>query len=239
MGVSVVIAASVSGVVFWVGVICLVAAVLAFIMCIEEIQARRTDAQPAMIARQHSGRYVCPCDIQQEDRDLLLRAATAVERILTSTAHELDTVDKVRNNTELPEILWKVAKDVEKIDQLAMKHWGASAASAGAAVDSVLSSQASALQTSRDHVSARIMALEEYAKRAGVIDDLIAQQAQIEQLEGANSEYLDLVAQTSGDDAAAQRVALIGEEAVVAAGPIAEAVRRARDAAELALPDKS
>lgn len=230
---------SASDVVFWGGVIFLVFALLTFIMCLGEIQERREDAQPGIIARQHVGRYVCPCDIQQEDRDLLLRATTAVERVLTSKAHELDVVDKARNTTELPEILWKIAKDVERIDQLAVKHWGASAASAGAAVDSVLSSQASALQASRNHVAERIEALEEYAKRARVIDDLISQQAQLERLEGVNSEYLDLLAQTSGDESATQRIKLVGEEAVAAADPLAEAVQRARDAAELALPDKA
>lgn len=239
MGVAVVIKVSASDVVFWVGVAFLVAALLTLIMFVQEVRARRADAQTLVIARQHAGTYVCPCDLEQEDRALLLRAATAVDRILTSTAHRTGVVDQARNNVELHEILWKIAKDAEKINQLALKHWGASTVSAGAAVDSVLSSQAAALGTSRRHVTARIVALEEYAEQVKIIDDLIAQQDQLERLGSANDEYLDLVAQTSGDATATQRVRLAGEEAVVMADPFADAVRRARDAAEIALPDKA
>ncbi|RZU44487.1 hypothetical protein EV284_1953 [Streptomyces sp. BK022] len=239
MGVAVVIKVSVSGIVFWVGVAFLVAALLTLIMCVEEVRERRADAKTVVIARQHAGKYICPCDLEQEDRALLLRAATAVDRILTSTAHRMDVVDQARNNVELREILWKVAKDAEKVNQLALKHWGASTVSAGAAVESVLSSQAAALETSRRHVTARIAALEQYAKHVKAIDDLIAQQDQLERLGSANDEYLDLIAQTSGDATATQRVQLASEEAVVMADPLADAVRRARDAAEIALPDKA
>ncbi|MFI1213608.1 hypothetical protein ACH4UV_39320 [Streptomyces sp. NPDC020802] len=239
VGVSVVIAAKVSDVLFWLGIIFLAVAVVALIMCAEEIQARRADTQSTVIARQHTGKYVCPCDLEQEDRTPLLRAAKAVDSILASTAHEMGIVDKVRNGAELHEMLWKIAKDAEKINRLAMKHWGASAISAGAAVDSVLSSQLSALEISRQHATTRVAALEEYARQVKEIDSLLTQQKQLELLDSTNDEYLDLVAQASGDDTATQRVKSAGEEAVVAADPLAEAVQRARDAAELALPDKA
>ncbi|MGV9320520.1 hypothetical protein [Streptomyces sp. NPDC003660] len=238
IGISVVIAAKVSGFIFWFGIASLAVGAVALIVCVEEIRARQEDAQSTLIARQHRGKYVCPCDLEQEDRTLLLRAAKAVDSILKSTAHEMGIVDKVRNDAELCEILWKVAKDAEKINRLAIRHWGASAVSAGAAVDSVLSSQASALETSRKHVTARVAALEEYAHQVKEIDSLLAQKKQLERLDSSNDEYLDLVAQTSGDETATQRVKSAGEEAIVAADPLAEAVQRASDAAELALPGK-
>ncbi|MDX3749628.1 hypothetical protein [Streptomyces sp. AK08-02] len=133
-------------------------------------------------------------------------------------------------------MLWKIAKDAEKIDRLAIKHWGAAAASAGGAVDSVLSTQESAIEASRQAVASRVVALEGYARDVRAIDDLLAQHSQLEELEKANQDYLDLLAETSGDTSSVQRIQEAGQEAAVMSGPLVDAVQRAREAAELVLP---
>ncbi|MFD5429819.1 hypothetical protein, partial [Streptomyces sp. NPDC127084] len=194
---------------------------------------------PAAVARRRPGRYVCPCDLQGIDRALVVRAATAVEAITTSQAHRRDVVDSARNTVELPHTLWQIAKDTEKISALAMKHRQALTSSPGTAVDTVLASQNAALTTSRDAVTARVTALEEYARQARGIDALLAQQDRLEELEQSNQDYLDLVAETSADAFSVGQAEDASRQAAVASTALAEAVQRARDAAELALPADS
>ncbi|MFD7409771.1 hypothetical protein ACFV7R_45945 [Streptomyces sp. NPDC059866] len=123
-----------------------------------------------------------------------------------------------------------------RIYRLAREHRQAERHSAGADVDAALATQATALNTSREAVDLRVKALEAYAAKVRTIDKLIDQQRQLEEAERRTDAYIDLVAATTADTLTTEQVRTAEAEAAALAGPLADAVRIARDAAALALP---
>ncbi|MFE1827846.1 hypothetical protein [Streptomyces yangpuensis] len=209
---------------------------VALLACIGQIMLRRDDTQHRRTAIHYRNRYVCPCDLEQRQRSVLVRASTAVDTILTSQAHKRQLIDDTRNQVELPPTLWKIAQDLAAIDRLAIKHRANKASSAGGDVDAALATREAAIKASGDAVETRVKALEQYAAKVLRLDALWAQQRQLEALDADSDEYLELVAQTTGDNLTVDRLRASEDEATEMAGPLREAVRGAREAAELALP---
>ncbi|MFK0258414.1 hypothetical protein [Streptomyces sp. NPDC090445] len=212
------------------------AAAVALLVCVGQIMLRRDDTRHRRTAIQYRNRYVCPCDLEQRQRSLLVRASTAVDTILTSQAHKRQLIDATRNQVELPPTLWNIAQDLAAIDRLAMKHRANKASSAGGGVDAALVTREAAIKASRHAVETRVKALEQYAAKVLRLDALWAQQRQLEALEADSDEYLKLLAQTTGDNFTVDRLRAAEDEATEMAGPLLEAVLGARQAAELALP---
>ncbi|MBL3668434.1 hypothetical protein JL475_21045 [Streptomyces sp. M2CJ-2] len=211
---------------------------ICFALCAAAIGMRLSETRARRTARRYRGqdRYVCPVDLAPEERDLVVRAAKAVDKISSSQAHRSDLIDRQRNDADLPHILWKIALDGMRIYRLARDHREAERYSAGADVDAALTTQAAALRASREAVDNRVRALEAYAATVCEIDKLIDQQRQLEEAESRTEAYMDLVAATTADTITAEQVRTAEAEADALAGPLADAVRVARDAAELALP---
>ncbi len=202
------------------------------------VAARRSEGRPRRIARRYRGqdRYVCPLDLGPDERDLVVRAARAVEAVRTSRAHARGLIDDQRNEVELPHLLWKIAFDSARMSALGREHRAAERSSAGADVDTVLKTQAKALKQSHKAINKRVKALEAYAESTARIDALLAQQSQLRAAERRNDAYLDLVATTASDTLGTERVHAARQDADALTDPLAAAVRGARDAAELALP---
>ncbi|MEV7730331.1 hypothetical protein AB0P15_37310 [Streptomyces sp. NPDC087917] len=211
---------------------------VALLFSIAEIMGRRDETRHRRTAVHYRNRYVCPCDLEQQQRRLLVRAATAVDTVLTSQANKRQLIDETRNQVELPQMLWKIAQDVAEIDRLVLKHQFSAAGSAGGDVDAALATREAAIKVSRDAVETRVKALERYAAKVLRLDTLWAQQQQLEALDADSEEYFSLVARTVEDNLTVERLRASENEATEMAGPLHEAVLSARQAAELVLPDQ-
>lgn len=153
----------------------------------------RKDLEGWKAARRQHGRYVLPQHLVAQDGILLDRARVAVDSVLASRAHAAGVIDSVRNRVELPAQLWRIAQDLHTIGE-----GEADAALAGRAAISREGRAAVAhrhrkLEQARTGVTARVHALENYARAVERLDAQLAENHALERLGGSEG-VLDLLA---------------------------------------------
>ncbi|MBW8481196.1 hypothetical protein [Actinomadura parmotrematis] len=189
--------------------------------------AARAAREPAAAraARELHGRYLLPADLDGPAARLLARAQRAVDAVLGSAAHRAGLLDAAGNAAELPREEWEIAGTLAEHTRLRRERSARDAGRLSAPVRELLRSRDAALEASVRSVTARIAALEDYARRAAEADDAYHEWRVLQALPEQDARDRELLARTVRDDLARDRIARLAGDARAAA----EALRAAAD----------
>ncbi|MDT0464757.1 hypothetical protein [Streptomyces gibsoniae] len=180
--------------------------------------------RPFVIAGRRQGRYVRMCDVTGREGALLKRALLAADTVRKSAAQREGVIDRARNETELPQLVWEIAVRAQATSRVAVRHERFEA-TGNAVVGEVLARRVAVLDESRAALEKSVGALEEYAVRVGTIDQLIALREEVEREELEAPAYMDLLASTAVADASTDAVDAISREADAAAQVLTDVLK--------------
>ncbi|MGW3595214.1 hypothetical protein [Streptomyces sp. NPDC005167] len=180
--------------------------------------------RPFVIAGRRRGHYVRLCDVAGREGELLKRALLATDAVRKSAAQREGVIDRARNETELPQLMWEIAVRAQAVSRVAVRHERFEA-TGNAVVGEVLARRASVVDEGRAALEKSVGALEEYAARVGTIDQLIALREEAEREELEVPGYMDLLTSTAAADASIDAVDAISREAGAAAQVLTDVLR--------------
>jgi hypothetical protein len=180
--------------------------------------------RPFIVAGRRRGHYVRMCDVAGREGELLKRALLAADTVRKSAAQREGVIDRARNETELPQLVWEIAVRAQATSRVAVRHERFEA-TGNAVVGEVLARRAAVLDESRAALEKSVGALEEYAVRVGTIDQLIALREEAEREELEAPAYMDLLASTAAADASTDAVDAISREADAAAQVLTDVLK--------------
>ncbi|MFD0688558.1 hypothetical protein [Actinomadura fibrosa] len=191
----------------------------------------------ARAAREHHGAYLLPGDFDRPAARLLVRAQRAIDAVLGSEAHRAGLLDDVHNTVVLPRQEWAIAGALAEHTRLRRERRAQQPERLSPRVRALLEPQDRALDASVRSVTARIEALEAYARRAGEAGDAYHESKVLQALPEQNARYRDLLASTAGDAVAGAEIEELAEDARRAELALRERVTSAlRAGQDLALP---
>jgi hypothetical protein len=180
-------------------------------------------------------KIVLPSALDQESRELLLRAQNAIADALDDDVNAADP-DSTVEETTLLRHEWEIAVALRDISDLRAEHELNAAASVGPITQAVLVSQEGALARAREGIAARVEGLERYAGRVRTAATAYRDWQDALRVSDLNDRYLDLVARTAADEHAAAEISSLTERAA-AAQTFREAIQQVSlAAAALELP---
>ncbi|WUH96208.1 hypothetical protein OHR68_21725 [Spirillospora sp. NBC_00431] len=203
------------------------------------IGALRHVGEPAAAraAREHHGSYLLPGDFDRPAARLLVRAQRAIDAVLGSRSHGAGLLDDVNNAVVLPRQEWAIASALAEHTRLRRERVAQQPERLSPRVRALLEPQDRALARSVRSVTARIEALEAYARRAGETDDAYHESLVLRDLPEQNARYRELLASTVGDEMAGAEIRGMAEDAHRAERALRERITSAlRAGHELGLP---
>lgn len=178
---------------------------------------------------------VLPSTLDQQSRELLLRAQAAVALALDGAADAAGAAEAVPEITLLRHE-WEIAVALRDITDLREEHGLNAAASVGPRTQAVLKGQQGALAQAAKAIKARVAELERYADSVRAAEIAYRDWQDALRVADLNDRYLDLVARTAADQYAVDEISGLTERAT-AAQTFQEASDRVSLAAEaLELP---
>jgi hypothetical protein len=180
--------------------------------------------------REHHGRYLLPGDFDRSAARLLLRAQRAIDVVLGSAAHRAGLLDDVNNAVVLPQQEWEIASALAEHTRLREEQRAQRPERLTPQVRRLLEPQRRALELSAAAITARIEALETYARRARDADDAYHEWQVLQRLPEQNERYRDLLARTVGHDAASEEIHRLAEDAQCAESALRDSVGTALQA---------
>ncbi|HUA41984.1 MAG TPA: hypothetical protein VMA32_10480 [Streptosporangiaceae bacterium] len=158
---------------------------------------------------------VVPSTLDQQSRQLLLRAQAAIIRVLDCEA------DGIAPDGAVPEITllrheWEIAVALRDITDLRAEHGMNAAASVGPMTNAILRSQETALTQAQESITARVAELERYADCVTAAGTAYQDWQDALRVSDMNDRYLDLVARTAADEHAVAEISGLTERAAAA-----------------------
>ncbi|GAA1569195.1 hypothetical protein GCM10009678_59930 [Actinomadura kijaniata] len=185
----------------------------------------------ARAAREHHGRYLLPGDFDRPAARLLARAQRAVDAVLGSESHRAGLLDAVDNAVALPREEWAIAEALAEHTRLRRERHHRQPARLGPEVRALLEPQRRALDLSVRSVTARVEALEDYARRVRAADDAFHEWRVLRGIPEQNARYRELLAATVRDDLARAEIDRLAADAERAERAFRGSVRTALAAA--------
>ncbi|GAA3940092.1 hypothetical protein GCM10023085_21970 [Actinomadura viridis] len=167
---------------------------------------RLREPDAARAARRHHGRYLLPRDFDADAARLLVRTQRAADAVLGSEAHRAGLLDAVRDTVVLPRQEWAIAHALAEHTRLRREHRERCPERPSPRVRGLLEPQRRALDLSVRSVTARVEALEDYARQARDTDDAYREWQSARRVTERNAAYRDLLAETVRDDLAREEI---------------------------------
>lgn len=172
-------------------------------------------AEPAYQYRDRD-HIVVPSSLDQQSRELLLRAQKAIAVAIDGEAAIAAGRDGVVPESMLPRHEWEIAVALRDITDLRAEHGLNAAASVGPMTDAVLKSQQGALEQAHQAIAARVSELERYADCVSAAERAYQDWQDALRVSHMNDKYLDLVARTAADEHAVAEISGMTERAATA-----------------------
>lgn len=193
----------------------------------EFLAATAAAAISAVAIRHRSSRHdlwlcrskvIFPENLDATCQALLGRGQDAISIILSSQVRAADLLENHVADTELRQHEWEIASKLREITNLrALLAANTPGNPAGPMTADVLRAQHRAIEMAQQATTARITALERYARQITAADHADHDWQQATRLSGLNDKYLDLVARTTSDDYATAEIADLTEQLATAA----------------------
>ncbi|OIV36080.1 hypothetical protein BIV57_18140 [Mangrovactinospora gilvigrisea] len=171
-------------------------------------------------------RYIDPRTLPDKDRGLVERAQNSVDTVLHSEAHRTRAIDRIRNQVELPDQLWRIAKDLVDLQPHQQDLDNARVAVTSNDGRAALGRRREQLATAHKAIEERVAKLDRYAARVIEVDRRLAEVRALEQL-GTEGGAQDVVARITATDADAKYLDTLDTDAVQALKASVEAAREA------------
>ncbi|MCW2883207.1 MAG: hypothetical protein JWL58_69 [Streptosporangiaceae bacterium] len=150
------------------------------------------DVKAARAARYYHRRYVLPSDLDQEGRQLVVRARAAVRAVLDSELNRYGMLDTIANHVVFPQQIWEIAWMAHQQTVLRAEQRSVSRSEMTPALAAVVGPQREAIERSAAGIARRVELLEQYAQRVRAADSALVAQRMM----AHNDKYRDLLAQT-------------------------------------------
>ncbi|GAA1988846.1 hypothetical protein GCM10009799_13180 [Nocardiopsis rhodophaea] len=160
-------------------------------------KARKID--PEQAAHHYQGQYIIPADLGDEEIRFLQRVQRARQRVRPAASALGDGFDGQHADMVLRDQEWRLARVLLKQTRLRTDLNKRFNAAVSDTVRSSLQPQHDAINSSREAISSRVEAIEDYVRK---IDRAVAAQREWEQIEAniaRNDEYGDLLAEATAD----------------------------------------
>jgi len=182
---------------------------------------------------------VFPESLDPACRSVLARAQNAVDAVLGSSVRAAGLLGSPVDDTTLFQHEWEIARKLREITRFrALLAENTRGTRAGSMTTEVLGGHQRAIDLAQEAVTARVAALEHYAREIRTADDADRDWQQATRLSQLNNGYLELAAGAASDDYATGEIANLTEQLSVAAQERDERLCDADLAAEaLILPE--
>ncbi|MFI6511858.1 hypothetical protein ACIBCT_30020 [Streptosporangium sp. NPDC050855] len=176
------------------------------------------------------GRFLILEDFDHDSRHLLGRVQRAIDFIVKSRTNSLGMLDSVRNSVMLPAEEWEIARLLTKLSALRARHRHLARGGRSPEVVAAMAPLERALAASEAAVTARVEALERYARHVADADRALLSQGQIEVLKAHLPEYEQLVAEAGAATFALPEIGYLSDDAAMLRQALRESVRSAHEA---------
>jgi len=191
----------------------------------------------ARAARVHHGRYLLPGDFDRVASRLLLRAQRACDAVLGSVSHRAGLLDDAGGPAALSHEEWAIASTLAEHTRLRRDQEERLPEHPSPRLRALVVPQRRALDASVGSVTARVEALEAYARRTLELDEAYREWQAVQRLPERNERYRELLAATVRDDLAREELGrLAGDARRVRAVLLEETRRASQDGETLATP---
>jgi hypothetical protein len=175
---------------------------------------------------------VGPLALDQQCRQLLLRAQRSISSVLSSQVYASELHGTPPEGV-LRQHEWEIAVALRDITELRAEHAStATGRRPGPMTAAVLESHQRALELAWDAITSRVGALESYAEQVEAADAAQQDWRIALKASGLNDRYLDLVARTAADEHAIAEISSMTEQASAAARAFRDSLQHASLAAE-------
>ncbi|WP_188195244.1 hypothetical protein [Nonomuraea sp. SYSU D8015] len=192
----------------------------------------------AVYGRRHRGRYVTAAMLEPLDAALLERTVEATAMVLRSRLDRDGLLDGIANRVILPRQEWEIAETLVELTRLRREQAGARSGRVTERISAMLESQEEALKVATRALALRISALEEYALRTEVAEEVYAEWLTLQDLADDSDAYRELLSRTVRDDLAAGEVGELTERAARLEASLRESVEQARLAGLTLMPEE-
>ncbi len=163
-------------------------------------------------------KVIFPENLDETCQALLGRGQDAISIIRSSRVRAAGLLGNPVADTELAQHEWEIAGKLCEITNLrALLAANTAGNLVGPMTADVLRAQQRAIEVAQQATTARITALERYARQITAADHADRDWQQATRLSGLNDKYLDLVARTASDDYAAAEITDLTEQLAAAA----------------------
>jgi hypothetical protein len=156
--------------------------------------------------------YVEPGDLDQQSRERLQAAQSAIDVVLSSEVYRTGRLDNAAGPADLRRHEWQIANQLREITGLRAEHTGNVANGVpGPQSRAVLDAHERAIAIADQATGKRVAELQLYVREVQAADAALQDWQTAELLARGNDRYLDLVAHSAADDHAVAELAALTE----------------------------